>query len=185
MPPVVPIPAEGPPLLRKCLGENGAAPEPDAMAENPVRRLDALLAQVQALPNPAARALVHECLQAVLALHGEALEKILEIVHGTGSDRHPSYERLISDPIVSGLLHIHGLHPVPIETRLRQALDKVRPYLLSHGGNVELLSLEAGAAKLRLQGTCKTCPSSNVTLELAVRRAIEEACPDLSGFEVV
>ena len=54
----------------------------------------------------------------------------------------------------------------------------------SHGGNVELISLENDYAKLRLQGHCKTCPSSTVTLELAVRAAIEEACPDLAGFEV-
>lgn len=185
MPPIAPIPAEAPPLVRKCLGEDGAAPGTDALAENPAQRLDSLLAQVQALPNPAARALVHECLQAILTLHGEALQRILEVVQGTGPERQPGYERLISDPMVSGLLLIHGLHPVPLEARLRQALDKVRPYLQSHGGNVELLSLEAGAAKLRLQGTCKTCPSSNVTLELAVSRAIAEACPDLAGFEVV
>jgi len=36
-----------------------------------------------------------------------------------------------------------------------------------------------------LEGTCKTCPSSTITLELAVRRAVEEACPDLAGFEVM
>jgi Fe-S cluster biogenesis protein NfuA/nitrite reductase/ring-hydroxylating ferredoxin subunit len=54
----------------------------------------------------------------------------------------------------------------------------------SHGGNVELLGLENDFARLRLDGACKTCPSSAVTLELAVRHAIEEACPDLIGFEV-
>jgi Fe-S cluster biogenesis protein NfuA len=55
----------------------------------------------------------------------------------------------------------------------------------SHGGNIELLSLENDVARLKLEGTCKTCPSSTVTLELAFRRAVEEACPDLFGFEVV
>jgi Fe-S cluster biogenesis protein NfuA len=72
-----------------------------------------------------------------------------------------------------------------LEKRLRGALEKVRPYMQSHGGNIELLSLEDDVARIRLQGTCKTCPSSAVTLELAVRRAVEEACPDLLGFEVV
>jgi Fe-S cluster biogenesis protein NfuA/nitrite reductase/ring-hydroxylating ferredoxin subunit len=76
------------------------------------------------------------------------------------------------------------LHPISLEERLTEALDQVRPYMESHGGNVELLSLENDYAKLRLQGHCKTCPSSSVTLELAVRSAIEEACPDLAGFEV-
>ena len=82
------------------------------------------------------------------------------------------------------LLLIHGLHPDSLETRVRAALDKIRPYLQSHGGNVELISLENDVARLRLQGTCKTCPSSLATLELAVRQSVEEACPDLMGFEV-
>jgi len=81
-------------------------------------------------------------------------------------------------------LLVHGLHPVDLETRLHQALDKVLPYIHSHGGNVELISLIAGVAKLRLQGTCKTCPSSAITLELAVKAAVEEFCPDLLGMEV-
>jgi len=81
-------------------------------------------------------------------------------------------------------LLIHDLHPADLETRLRNALDEVRPYLQSHGGNVELISLTGQRARLRLQGTCKTCASSAITLELAIRHAIEEACPDLAGFEV-
>jgi len=85
---------------------------------------------------------------------------------------------------VRGLLLIHDLHPADLETRLREALDHVRPYLQSHGGNVELISLTSERASLRLQGTCKSCASSAVTLELAIRHAIEEACPDLAGFEV-
>ena len=86
--------------------------------------------------------------------------------------------------MVSGLLLIHDLHPASLEARLHQALEKVRPYMESHGGNVELVSLENDFATLRLQGHCQTCASSAVTLELAVRNAIEEACPDLLGFEV-
>ncbi|HEY3916106.1 MAG TPA: NifU family protein, partial [Verrucomicrobiae bacterium] len=93
-------------------------------------------------------------------------------------------DAMFRDKLASSLLLIHNLHPVPLETRLRGALDKVRPYMESHGGNVTLLHLENDKARLRLEGTCKSCPSSSVTLELAVRQAVEEACPDLAGFEV-
>ena len=82
------------------------------------------------------------------------------------------------------MLLIHGLHPLSLEARLRQALEQVSPYMHSHGGNVELISLEGDFARLRLNGNCKSCPSSRVTLELAVRKALEENCPDLAGFEV-
>ena len=54
----------------------------------------------------------------------------------------------------------------------------------SHGGNVELLGIEDGIAKLRLEGSCKSCRASSSTLELAVRQALEEAAPDLEGMDV-
>ena len=65
-----------------------------------------------------------------------------------------------------------------------QALDSVRPYMESHGGNVELLGVEDGVARLRLEGSCKSCRASSSTLELAVRQALEAAAPDLEGMDV-
>jgi Fe-S cluster biogenesis protein NfuA/nitrite reductase/ring-hydroxylating ferredoxin subunit len=79
---------------------------------------------------------------------------------------------------------IHDLYPVPIEERVTAALDTVRPYMESHGGNVELLGIEDGIAKLRLEGSCKSCRASSSTLELAVRQALEAAAPDLEGMDV-
>ena len=111
--------------------------------------------------------------------------RILSHIQDCGPGCARALERLGQDPAVSGLLLIHGLHPVSLETRLRAALEKVRPYMQSHGGNIELLNLENEVARVRLAGTCKSCPSSAITLELAVRRAVDEACPDLLGFEVV
>ena len=87
-------------------------------------------------------------------------------------------EEMAADSLVSGLLMIHDLYPVPIEERVKEALDTVRPYMESHGGNVELLGVEDGIAKLRLEGSCKSCRASSSTLELAVRQALEEAAPD-------
>ena len=53
-------------------------------------------------------------------------------------------EALAGDELVAHLLLLHGLHPVPLEERVRGALDEVRPYLDSHGGDVELLGVEDG-----------------------------------------
>jgi len=139
-------------------------------------RIQELVEKIQGLPDSAARAMLQECLEATLSFYGHGLERILQIIEKTGVDGRKVHEALVQDGGVSGLLLIHGLHPVPLE--------KVRPYMQSHGGNVELLRLENEHAVLRLEGHCKTCPSSTVTLELAVRHAIEEACPDLAGFEV-
>ena len=92
---------------------------------------------------------------------------------------------LTDDALVSTLLLIHDLHPVPLEDRVQAALDSVRPYMESHGGNVELLSLEQGVARIHLQGSCSDCSASAVTLELAIKQALEDAAPDLEGLEVV
>jgi Fe-S cluster biogenesis protein NfuA/nitrite reductase/ring-hydroxylating ferredoxin subunit len=147
-------------------------------------RIQQLLEQIEALPSPSTRELVHEFLEATLAFYGQGLGRILQVVSESGLDGKKAYQHLINDKVVRGLLLIHDLHPADLESRLRGALDQVRPYLQSHGGNVELISLREQAARLRLQGTCKSCASSAVTLELAIRHAIEEACPDLAGFEV-
>jgi Fe-S cluster biogenesis protein NfuA/nitrite reductase/ring-hydroxylating ferredoxin subunit len=148
------------------------------------RRVQELMEQVEALPDTPARALMHECITALLGFYGIGLDRILQIVKRSGIGGQKACDDLIHDRIVSGMLLIHGLHPASLETRLLEAIEKIRPYMQSHGGNVELLSLVDDFARLRLEGACKTCPSSAVTLELAVRHAIEEACPDLIGFEV-
>lgn len=174
-----------PPQFTECVSNGNGEPTTAADSREMGKRLQELIEQIQTQPNPAARVLLQECLQSLLAFYGEGLSRILDQIHAAGADGNKIIDRLLKDPAVSGLLLIHGLHPVSLETRLHGALEKVRPYMQSHGGNIELLSLENDVAQIKLQGTCKTCPSSAITLELAVRRAVEEACPDLAGFEVL
>ncbi len=73
---------------------------------------------------------------------------------------------------------------MPLEERVIEALDSMRPYMATHGGTVELLGVEDGVARLRLGGSCKGCPSSAATLEFAIKEAIDVAAPDLLGLEV-
>src|ERR1700683_1904990 len=164
-------------------GANNAQEQLEAMNSRGAR-VQRLLEQIEALPSPSTRELIHEFMEATLAFYGQGLARILQVASESGPGGQNVYQQMINDKVVRGLLLIHDLHPADLETRLREALDQVRPYLQSHGGNVELISLTGQAARLRLQGTCKSCASSAVTLELAIRHAIEEACPDLGGFEV-
>ncbi|MBV9816956.1 MAG: NifU family protein [Solirubrobacterales bacterium] len=66
-----------------------------------------------------------------------------------------------------------------MESRVREALQGVRPYLESHGGDVELLGIEGSAVRLRLRGSCSGCPSSAMTLKLAIEDAIHAAAPEI------
>ncbi|RUS94891.1 NifU family protein [Trichormus variabilis SAG 1403-4b] len=64
-------------------------------------------------------------------------------------------------------------------------LDEMRPYLMSDGGNVELVELDGPIVKLRLQGACGSCPSSAMTLRMGIERRLKEMIPEISEIEQV
>ena len=160
---------------------NGVSP---VSAEDLVGRVQELQAQLEAASDPATREVADELVSAVVQMYGAGLEKIFSALATHGEAGEQIAAGLAEDPDVGSLMLIHDLHPVPLETRVTEALEKVRPYMESHGGNVELLSLEDGVARIRLQGSCSDCQASSATLELAIKQALEEAAPDLWGLEV-
>jgi|SRR5579859_3019581 len=147
-------------------------------------RIEQLIEEVAAFPDAHARATTEELLQALLDMYGEGLARILELAEQTEGPDHALTTAFHNDELVGALFLVHGLHPIDMETRILGALDEVRPYLKSHSGNVELLRVEDGVAYLRLQGSCHGCPSSSMTLKLAIEEAIYKAAPDLDGLEV-
>lgn len=134
--------------------------------EERVARVEALLDDIESQP----RAL--EAVQAIIEMYGEGLARIMARLNGAG-------DALVDDELVAHLLLIHDLHPVPLEQRVRGALEEVRPYMESHRGGVELVSIDEGVVRLRLQGSCSGCPSSTMTLKLAIEDAIQKAAPDV------
>jgi Fe-S cluster biogenesis protein NfuA/nitrite reductase/ring-hydroxylating ferredoxin subunit len=156
------------------------ASEPDAL----VARVEELTAQLEAIGDPFARSCAEELAGALMGLYGEGLERIFETLEAEGPALADVRERLAADGVVASLMLIHGLYPVDLETRVREALDSVRPYMESHGGNVELLGIEGGVARLALEGSCNGCPASASTMELAIEQALQEAAPDLEGIDV-
>lgn len=154
----------------------------DAEARDRVATLEGLLEQLEHLPDPAARERALEAVQTLVELYGSGLERIVDVLSGRGDAREIG-DALAADELVSHLLLLHDLHPVPLEERVRGALDEVRPYLESHGGDVELLAVEDGVVRLRMEGSCSGCPSSTVTLKLAIEDAIRKAAPDVEDIE--
>jgi Fe-S cluster biogenesis protein NfuA/nitrite reductase/ring-hydroxylating ferredoxin subunit len=153
----------------------------DRAAREQVARVEALLEQIESLPDPEARETATELVGAVVELYGEGLDRVLSLAtsdHPNGLD-----QALAGDELVSHLLLLHGLHPVPVRLRVEGALDEVRPYLDSHGGNVELLGVADGVARVRLEGSCSGCPSSTMTLKLAIEEAIHKAAPDVETVQ--
>jgi len=146
-------------------------------------RMSQLIERIETVADPAVREASRELLQEVLALHGAALGRAIELAQEGGAG--PLLPRLAADPKVAPVLLLHGLHPEDLRGRVERALDRVRPYLFSHGGNVELVGIQEGKVMLRLEGSCQGCPSSAQTLRGTVEEAIAEAAPDAEGIEVV
>lgn len=68
---------------------------------------------------------------------------------------------------------------------VEKVLDELRPYLMSDGGNVELVELDGPVVKLRLQGACGSCPSSAMTLKMGIERRLREFIPEIAEVEQV
>jgi len=142
-------------------------------------RIDKLVALIRDAQESEVRSAALELVESVMEFEGAAIDRMMEIASIAGEPGWRIIETFGRDELVSNLLLLHGLHPLDLETRIRGALDKVRPYLQSHGGNVDLLSVTDGVVHLRLIGSCDGCPSSAMTLKSAIEKNIYEASPDV------
>lgn len=147
-------------------------------------RVEKLAAKLDQAGDPEVRAAALELVQSVVELHGAALQRLIDKCL-----EMPQGEQVLAaaldDNLVAGIFLLHSLHPDDIETRVVRGLAAVRPYLQSHGGDCELVSVRDGIVRLKLHGTCGSCPSSSLTLKNAVEEALYEAAPDILEIVVV
>jgi Fe-S cluster biogenesis protein NfuA/nitrite reductase/ring-hydroxylating ferredoxin subunit len=142
-------------------------------------RVEALLAQIGEQGGGQAAATADELVRVLVEYYGGGFERVVELL---GPE---STFTLTKDPYVESLLLLHGLHPLSVDERIEQALDRVRPYLGSHAGGVAYLGVDDDeVAHLRLDGSCSGCPSSTVTVRMTIEEAVLGAAPELAGIEV-
>ena len=72
-----------------------------------------------------------------------------------------------------------------LKERVEKSLDTIRPALMADGGNVELVDIEDGIVKVRLQGACGTCPSALMTLKQGIEVRVKEDVPEIQEVEAV
>jgi Fe-S cluster biogenesis protein NfuA/nitrite reductase/ring-hydroxylating ferredoxin subunit len=107
-------------------------------------------------------------LELVDAIHRPGLELI-----AAGDNEHP---------IARALLAMYDLAPVEERIEVEEALDEIRPYIESHGGELELLDVQDGVVHVRMSGACHGCAGSAMTL----RRGIEEKLRErYAGFREI
>jgi len=146
-------------------------------------RIEALFDQLRVSADPRTFDQVEELLRLVTELYGAGLARVVELLEVEAPDLLTT---LVDDELLGSLMIVHDLHPDDLRKRVEGALDAVRPFLQGHGGDVQLLELDAaaGAVHLRLLGSCDGCPSSAVTLRNEVERAIAEAAPEVVTIDV-
>jgi Fe-S cluster biogenesis protein NfuA len=141
-------------------------------------RVEKLALKLDQAGDPEVRAAARELVQSVIELHAAALERLTERCLETAEGERV-LNAALEDDLVASMFLLHSLHPDDLETRVVRGLTKVRPYLESHGGDCELVSVRSGVVRLKFHGSCGSCPSSSLTLKNAVEEALFNAAPDI------
>jgi Fe-S cluster biogenesis protein NfuA len=145
-----------------------------------VQKIGELVGGLESITDPEARASAKTLVQLLLDLHAVGLERVMDIVAKNGEAGQQVIDDLGRDPLVSSLLVLYNLHPLDLETRVAQAVEKVRPKIRKGGGELELLSNQNGIVRLSLQVTGHACGSTGKTLKAIAEDALYESAPDLS-----
>src|SRR5215510_12094441 len=136
----------------------------DCGLKDRLQKIYALISQIRAASDRPTRDAALELLDIIMEFHAAGIDRMMEMTAAGGDEGWEIINSFSRDELVSHLLLLHGLHPSAMETRVRDALEKVRPMLHSHGGDVELVEIAGSVVRLRLVGSCKGCPSSTLTL---------------------
>ena len=138
--------------------------------------LERLLGEIEQLDAPV-RDRVFAVLDGVDTLHRHALERL-------GAALSPEQrDALRADPAVSWLFDAYAVG-VNERAAAETALESVRPYLHSHGGEVSVVDARNGVVRVRLAGACCGCTASAVTLRHGVEEALRKGFPGFAVLEV-
>ncbi len=149
-----------------------------------MQRIGTLVQEIESIADPAVRTATKNLVQSLMDLHGAALEKALDIVADAGEPGMKIIDRLGRDSLLSSVLILYGLHPEDLETRVVQAVDKLKPQLRKQGCEVELLSVNDGAIRLRVETGSHTCGSTAKTVQSTIEGAMYDAAPDLTSLTI-
>ncbi|MGA2020975.1 MAG: NifU family protein [Candidatus Sulfotelmatobacter sp.] len=145
-----------------------------------VQRIGELVRDLENIADPESRASAKTLVQLLLDLHSVGLERVMEIVASSGDSGDRTIDDLGRDPLVSSLLVLYGLHPLDMESRVVQAVEKIQPRVRKGGGELELVGFEGNVVRLRLHVIGHACGSTAKTLKSMVEEALYEAAPDMT-----
>lgn len=158
---------------------------PDDTRASPLEtgsRIEVLLTEIAGGTDPATIDRVEQLVRLLSDLYGAGIARILDfVVAKVGPD---AVESLAQDALVGGLMMLHDLHPEPVEARIEQALDRLRPHVAS-AGDVQYKGIDdQGVAHVALLGAKDASPCSEASVRNAIEQAVEAAAPEVLGVEL-
>ena len=157
-------------------------------AQRAGERVEALLAELGSQAGPQVAATAEELVSCLVELYGAGLAEIVRLI-GEDTDAGPRLmAKLAADPLVESLLLLHDLHPLPVQDRVRRAIEAVMPQLGPHAGEAVFAGLdEAGVVRIRLELSAHGRQAHAGAVQAAIEQAVADAAPDAAGvsFDVV
>ena len=161
----------------------------NAIDTQPLKRNDAagLIGDIERLElifegwDETARGAMTAYRRSIEALHGEALRRLVKALK-TSPEALSAMKAAVSDDVVYAVLRRHEIVKPSLTERVETALEGIRPMLASHGGDVELVAIAPPAIQVRFLGACDGCPASALTFHAGVKKAVEEACPEITNI---
>ena len=155
-------------MPRRC------APNSPASSRD-IERLETIFATWDETPQAAVRRLQAR----VEELNGEAIRRLIRALKADPAAL-AAMKNALADEVVYAVLRRHGSSSRASNERVETALDAVRPMLASHGGDVELVEVAPPAVEVRFTGACDGCPASALTFHAGVKKAVQDACPEIT-----
>ncbi|MFC0597842.1 NifU family protein [Streptomyces palmae] len=160
-------------------------PWDDEQARTRVARTEELLTGLDSLPDGLAAARAQAALEALVALYGECLARVVDLAGATGGEQGAGLlRRLAEDELIGHLLLVHDLHPDPVPVRARRAVRELAEELSARGADLEVLELTDTAVRVRLTGGGCGCAAGSPELEQLVREGIAHRAPELERVTV-
>lgn len=142
--------------------------------------LGARIEDLENLPFPEVKERIFAVLQLMDFVHRVSVKCLSEALEARGV-----FKDVLKDEDIALLFTLYDLNPNDPTSKVEQALELVRPYMRSHGGEVEVLEIEdSGLVHVRLQGACQTCAASSATVKNGIEAALREGLEGFTGLVV-
>ena len=148
-------------------------------------RIDRLLEEVASLVTPPVQQRIDQVMHGLLDLYGAGLARLLDIGARSGASAAQLQAGILADELVSSLLLLHGLHPLPPADRIRRALERTRAVLDAQGLAAELAGIDGNqVVQLRIVGGNDGRARQPGAIRAALMKSVEEAAPEATAIVI-